>query len=118
MNAHTWQSLRPIALGLFAIVGVEFIFPSSHPFLQIASNVALIILMVLCFTGAWFGLLLVLGRLHFGCPFCHTRSPIIGATKTELFLTCPECGEICVTARAFGSAVSEKISRETDDSNV
>ncbi|MEA3210210.1 MAG: hypothetical protein QOE70_3267 [Chthoniobacter sp.] len=113
MNAKTWQTVCGFSVALFVAVAASFIFSPSQPLLRYLGAACLAILIVVGFTGAWFGLLLCLGRLHFGCPFCGTRSPVAGATKKHLYLECPSCGPVCVTSRPFRTATASRLSAET-----
>ena len=113
MNAKTWQTICGFSLALFFAVAATFIFPPSHPYLRYLGTACFIVLAVLCLTGAWFGILLCLGRLHFGCPFCGTRSRVAGGTKKDLYLECPSCGSVCVTSRPFRTATASKLNAET-----
>jgi hypothetical protein len=114
MNAKTWQSIGGFSLALFLAVVAFFIFPPSHPLLRYLSNACIGLLVILCIIGAWFGFLLCLGRLYFGCPFCGSRSQVVGGTKKDLYLECPSCGHICVTARPFRAATATKLDADTE----
>jgi hypothetical protein len=108
MNAKTWMTLcgfgPPLMIGtvagfVFAHLWAPFIF------LCVGCSLALIALSTV---GAWFGILICLRRLHFGCPLCAVRSPYSGGGARSLYVDCPECGTIRITARPFRTAVASK----------
>jgi hypothetical protein len=108
MNAKTWFTICGFA-PLLMIGASSFLILRQVPqlvYLCIACSMALAIV---CTIGAWFGILICLGRLHFGCPFCNTRSPFTGGGGRNLYLKCPNCGTVCVTIRNFRPATAEKI---------
>lgn len=113
MNAKTWQTVCGSSLGLFFVVAATFIFPPSHPVLRHLGTACFIILALLCLVGAWFGILLCVGGLHFGCPFCRARSQVTGGTSRDLYIECPSCGPVCVSSRPFRIATASKLDTET-----
>jgi len=115
MNARTWQTLYRVSAALFFFVALGFISHPSHPILRAAYLTAEVLLIAWAICCAWLGLLLTLGRLDLGCPFCGARSRVIGHIQKDLVLDCPACGEIRIRGRVFGAAVSEKLNAASND---
>jgi hypothetical protein len=110
MNAKLWQTLVGFSYITPLFFLAAFFLPAD---LSVAFFTAMIVaVMPLGLAGAWFAILLSLGKLRFDCPFCWTRSPVVGADKRNLYLECPNCGQVCVTSRPFRSSLAAKVTEE------
>jgi len=108
MNAKTWMILCGFGSPLMVGTVAGFILARVWvPFIYLCVGCSLAVIVLSTF-GAWFGILICLGRLHMGCPFCAARSPSSGGGARNLYVDCPECGTIRVTARPFRTAIASK----------
>jgi hypothetical protein len=113
MNAKTWQTLGGFGLPLMMVIGVGVVFGRGHGVPTYVLAACSLAVAVLGGVGAYFGVLLALGRLHFGCPLCGTRSRVTGGTRKDLYLDCPSCGPVRVTSRLLRPATADKVDVES-----
>jgi hypothetical protein len=109
MNAKTWQTLGGFALPLIVVIGVGLVFGRGHGLPTYVLAACSLAVAGLGVVGAYFGVLLTLGRLYFGCPLCGTRSRVTGGTRKDMYLDCPSCGPVRVTSRFLRPATFCKI---------
>jgi hypothetical protein len=109
MNAKTWQTLCGFAALPFIGIGIAILNPRRPDWSSHLGAVSTLVLIIFSLLGAWFGLLFLLKRLYFGCPYCNALSRVTSGSKNHLFLDCPSCGSVCVSSRTLRSAVSSKL---------
>lgn len=94
MPFRLWFYLAKIGGGvLFAIVAIAFLF-SPDGVSGGFGLVALGLLVLLCLVGAYLGILMSLGRLRMGCPFCGRSGPVGGSKAQGMWMECDSCGFI------------------------
>jgi hypothetical protein len=109
MNARTWATICGFVLPLFLVIFLLMVFHPNHPAIASLEKACVFIVVGLGLLGAVFGLRYTFGRLHFGCPFCNTRSRVTTIDKYDMYLECPSCGEICVTVRTLRTPMVRKL---------
>ena len=62
--------------------------------LELYSEISLILLVLLCLTGAIMGILMAFGKLKMKCPFCYTYGQVNGNKKDGMWMECSDCGII------------------------
>jgi len=113
INVKTWLWTCRLSVLLAALVIAAKIYP-EETWLAHVGTTALIVLTVICLSGAFMGLLLVLGRLYLGCPLCGMRSRAVGGRGSLLWMECPCCGTLRVSFWRVGKRCVEKVEERND----
>jgi len=66
----------------------------NKPWVRSLITVAMGFSVLLCLTGAVFGVMFAFGKLYMKCPLCGKRSLANGGKKYGMWVDCPSCGSI------------------------
>lgn len=117
MNIKTWLNICRSSTVIFILVAAGMTVPSDH-WLTTVTGVATLVLIVLGIWGAALGLKLVFSTLYFGCPQCSTKSKVIGGNKREMFMECPQCGELRLSSIFWGKLKIESTEQDFEGDDL
>jgi len=98
---------------LFGIIFATF-FSESDSLLGRVNFVAKCVLVSLCLIGAFMGILMVVGRLRMGCPFCGKSGSVGGNKRDGMWMKCDSCGFVRGSGPFGLTIVREEIDHDAD----
>lgn len=91
INARTWHRLCVSGSVIFPAVIIGWMLPEDSWFFW-PVTAAIIWGILMAGFGALQGIMLVCGRLYWGCPRCKAKSKVMGGDRDGIYLDCPHCG--------------------------
>ena len=107
-----WIKICGLVPLFFLVVFIGVFFPHSK-IANVVFLAAISLFVPLCAVGAVMGILLVLKRLFFRCPFCSAKSPVVAGNNRRLWIECPDCGLISGTYLRF-PPLTYRIEKESE----
>ena len=94
MKFSIWHFCTKFSFLLFIGAAIAIYPGEKTKSIELYGEISLILLILLCLTGAILGILMSLGKLKMKCPFCSSYGQVYGNKKEGMWMRCPKCGLI------------------------
>ena len=92
----TWNRIAMLAIPGFIAFPVAWTLDSDSPYLYLIGPLMMGTILI-ALIGALQGIMMVFGKLEFGCPVCESTAKVTQGGKKYIILDCPKCGELEVS---------------------